>query len=92
MGTLPTTGGNAFLRGRDVNFQKIKSYDIFDATMRINVNENMTFTLAVQNLLDKLPPLVGTGVSGATYNGGNTYPSTYDSVGRRYAVGVRLRF
>ena len=92
VGTLPTTGGNAFLRGRDVNFQRIKSYNIFDATMRFNVNENMTFTLAVQNLLDKIPPLTGTGVSGSTFNGGNTYPSTYDSVGRRYAVGARLRF
>ena len=92
VGALPSTGGNAFLRGRDVNFQKIKSYDIFDATMRFNVNETITFTIAVQNLLDKLPPLTGTGVSGSTFNGGNTYPSTYDSVGRRYAVGARLRF
>ena len=91
-GTLPATGGNAFLNGRDVNFQRIKSYNIFDATMRFNVNENITFTLSAQNLLDKNPPLVGTGVSGSTFNGGNTYPSTYDSVGRRYAVGARLRF
>ena len=92
VGALPSTGGNDFLRGREVNFQKIKSYDMVDAPMRFNVNETITFTLAVQNLLDKLPPLTGTGVSGSTFNGGNTYPSTYDSVGRRYAVGVRLRF
>lgn len=92
VGTLPATGGNAFLRGRDVNFQKIKSYDYFDLTARFNVSDNFTFTFAVQNLLDKGPPLTGTGVSGSTFNGGNTYPSSYDTLGRRYAVGARVRF
>ncbi|HUQ13429.1 MAG TPA: TonB-dependent receptor, partial [Novosphingobium sp.] len=92
VGTLPATGANDFLQGRDVNFQRQKAYDIFDLTARVNVNDNFTFTFAVQNLLDKLPPLVGTGVSGSTYNGGNVYPSTYDSLGRRYAVGARIRF
>jgi len=60
--------------------------------MRFNVSDNFTFTFAVQNLLDKLPPLVGTGVSGSTFNGGNTYPSTYDTLGRRYAVSAKVQF
>jgi len=92
VGTLPTTGANDFLEGREVDFQHIPSYDIFDLTMRFNVSDNLTFTAIVQNLFDKLPPLVGTGVSGSTFNGGNTYPSTYDSIGRRYGVSARLRF
>jgi len=26
------------------------------------------------------------------YNSGNTYPSSYDALGRRFAVGARLHF
>ena len=91
-GTLPTTGGNAFLRGRTVDFQHIPSFDYFDLTLRFNVSENFTFTATALNLLNKQPPLVGTDISGSTFNGGNTYPSTYDTLGRRYAVSARVRF
>ena len=92
VGTLPTTGGNAFLRGRQVNFEKIKSFNYFDLSARFNVSDNFTFTLTVQNLLDKMAPIVGTGVGSTAFVGGNTYPSTYDTLGRRYGAAVRLRF
>ena len=90
-GTLPATGGGA-LSGRTVNFGKIPAFDFFDATLRFNVSENFTFTLTVQNLLDKQPPVIGSSIGSTTYNSGNTYPSTYDALGRRYAAAVRLRF
>ena len=90
-GTLPATGGGA-LSGRTVNFGKIPAYDFFDATLRFNVSENFTFTLTVQNLLDKQPPIIGSSIGATTYNSGNTYPSTYDTLGRRYGAAVRLRF
>ena len=91
-GTLPTTGGNSALRGRTVDFQHIPSFNYFDLTARFNVSENFTFTATVLNLLDKKPPLVGTDISAASFNAGNTYPSTYDTLGRRYAVSARVRF
>ena len=90
-GTLPATGGGA-LSGKTVDFQHLPSADYFDLTMRFNVSDNFTFTFAVQNLLDKQPPLTGTGVGGSTFNSGNVYPSTYDALGRRYAVSARVRF
>jgi hypothetical protein len=46
----------------------------------------------VQNLLDKDPPDVGNTIGTTTFNSGNTYPSVYDPLGRRYTVGVNLRF
>ena len=47
---------------------------------------------SVFNLFDKKPPVVGGTVGSTSYNGGNTYPSSYDALGRRYAVSARLKF
>jgi outer membrane receptor protein involved in Fe transport len=54
--------------------------------------DNFDLTLTVQNLLDKSPPIVGSTVGSTSFNSGNTYPSTYDALGRRLAVGARLKF
>jgi len=78
--------------GRTVNFGKIESFDYFDLSTRFEVNENFALTMTVQNLLDKNPPLLGNNAGTTTYNSGNTFPSTYDSLGRRYAVTARLSF
>jgi outer membrane receptor protein involved in Fe transport len=78
--------------GRTANFGKIKAYDYFDLSTRINVTENVTITATVQNLLDKDPPLTGNNAGSTSYNSGNTFPSTYDALGRRYAVTAKLRF
>ena len=44
------------------------------------------------NLFDKEPPIVGSTIGIDLFNSGNTYPSTYDALGRRFAVGARLKF
>jgi len=90
-GTLPTRDGFA-LSGQKVNMGKIAAYDYFDLTLRFNVTDNVTLTAAVQNLFDKAPPLVGSSIGTTTYNSGNTFPSTYDALGRRFAASVRLKF
>ena len=76
----------------DPRFRKIKAAHYFDLTGRFNVSENLTFTLTVQNLLDKKPPIVGNTIGSTTYNSGNTFPSSYDALGRRYAVSAKLKF
>jgi len=73
-------------------FRKIKAKHYFDLTARFNVSENLVFTATVQNLLDQKPPIVGNSLGSTTYNSGNTYPSTYDALGRRYAVSAKLKF
>ncbi len=85
-----TAAGNQFV-GATVDFQHIKAANYFDLTTRVAVNDNLSLTVTVQNLLDKQPPLTGSGL-GLTYNSGNTYPSTYDALGRRFAVAARLKF
>ena len=89
-GTLGAGLGN--LTGRNVNFNRIKAFHYFDLSARLGVTENFTLIALVQNLLDKDPPLVGNTIGTTTFNSGNTFPSTYDSGGRRFTVTGRVRF
>ena len=89
-GTIPASVLG--LGGQTLNFGKIKAYDYFDLSARINASENLTFTVSAQNLLDKDPPVTGNNAGSTSYNSGNTFPSTYDALGRRYAVTAKLRF
>ena len=58
----------------------------------MSLTDNVTMTLTVQNLMNKKPPIVGNTIGNTSYNSGNTYPSTYDALGRRYAVSAKLKF
>ncbi|MFM5954896.1 MAG: TonB-dependent receptor, partial [Novosphingobium sp.] len=73
-------------------FRTIPSASYFDFTLRFNVSENFTFTATVQNLTNKQPKVVGNTIGATTYNSGNVYPSTYDALGRRFAVSAKLKF
>jgi outer membrane receptor protein involved in Fe transport len=74
------------------NLGTIPAYHYFDLTTRFGVTETMTLTFTAENLLNKQPPLVGAGAGSTAFNSGNTFPSTYDAVGRRVTANVRLRF
>ncbi len=87
VGDVVTDAGTFF-----VNAASIPSADYFDLTLRFNVSDNLTFTGTVQNLLDKQPPVVGSSIGSVAFNSGNTYPSTYDALGRRFAVTARVKF
>ena len=73
-------------------FSVIPAYNLFDLGLAVNVTENLRLNLAVSNLFDEEPPIVGSQVGTTAFNAGNTYPSSYDVFGRRYNVGVNLRF
>ncbi len=85
-GPVPSEGGRVF------DFNRISAYHYFDFTARAAVTEMISLTFSVQNLFDRAPPLVGSTAGSTAFNSGNTYPSTYDSLGRRFAVTARLRF
>ena len=87
-GTL--TAGS--LAGQTVDFTHIPAYNWFDLSTRFSINDHLDLTFTVQNLLNKLPPIVGSTIGSTSFNSGNTFPSTYDALGRRYAVSARLRF
>ena len=90
-GTNPPIASGA-LAGQCLNFSRIKAHDLFDLAFRFGISENLDLTATVINLLDKDPPIVGSTIGSTSFNSGNTYPSTYDALGRRFAIGGRLKF
>ncbi len=84
--------GTGPVAGRQEDFNTIGSMDYFDLTTRFAIDDHLTITLAVQNLFDKEPPLVGGEAGSTTFNSGNTFPSTYDALGRRFVASARIRF
>ena len=62
----------------------------FDLSIRSNVSENFTLTMSIENLLDRDPPETSSFIGTSSFNSGNTYPSTYDTLGRRYTATARL--
>ncbi|WP_338447466.1 TonB-dependent receptor [Pelagerythrobacter marensis] len=74
------------------DYLEIPSAHYFDLNVRADVNDNMDLTFGVFNLFDKDPPNVSSYIGTTAQNSGNTYPSTYDVLGRRFSVTARLRF
>ncbi len=96
--TVPTTdAADAIANGGegcliDSAFRTINAYSNFDLTTRFEVTKNLDITMSMFNMFDKKPPVVGGTVGTTSQNGGNTYPSSYDALGRRFAVSAALKF
>ena len=73
-------------------FRSIGAQHYFDLSGHFEATDNFELTLTVMNLFANKPPIVGNTVGSTSFNSGNTYPSTYDALGRRYAIGARLKF
>ncbi|HEV2078392.1 MAG TPA: TonB-dependent receptor, partial [Allosphingosinicella sp.] len=71
------------------NFPNARIDDIhyFDLTFGFDVNDNFTLTTGVNNLFDKKPEVLGDIQEQA-----NTFPGTFDVLGRDFFVSGRLRF
>jgi iron complex outermembrane recepter protein len=95
---LDVTNGNGpafkgtLADGRVVNFREIKAFDYFDLAARFGVTSKIDITLGVNNVFNRKPPVVGSNIGPTSYNSGNTYPSTYDSLGRSFAASAKVRF
>jgi outer membrane receptor protein involved in Fe transport len=84
--------------------QFINAYDLIDLTLRFDATETFTITAGVNNLFDTLPstPVFENGVVVNDTNSllvgddnseqANTFPSTFDVLGRDFFVGVQFRF
>lgn len=78
--------------GIDPDFLEIDSASYLDLSIRTEVNDVLGLTFTVQNLLDRDPPNVSSFIGSTNQNSGNTYPSTYDPIGRFFSITGRLRF
>jgi iron complex outermembrane receptor protein len=79
--------------------EKIGAQSYFDLALTAKVGRHFSWQLGVNNILDKQPPLTHSGSSGfgqgncaSVICNGNTYPGTYDALGRYIYTGVTLDF
>lgn len=66
----------------------IEGFNYFDYTAQLEVSENLDVTLGIQNLFDEEPPILGSTVNEQA----NTFPATYETLGRQLFLGASLRF
>lgn len=72
----------------DVVFRDhLGAYTTFDLSVGMDINENFRATFGINNLGDRKPPII----SDANNQQANTFPSTFDTLGRRFFVGVNLK-
>ena len=49
-------------------------------------------SLGITNVTDEDPPIVGNEHGSTSFNSGNTYPGTYDTLGQVFTVGLNVKF
>ncbi len=74
------------------NYRAIDAYNYFDLNIGFNITDDVRLSMLVENLFDKAAPEVGNTIGSTAFNSGNTYPSMYDAIGRRFTMSARLRF
>ncbi len=70
----------------------ISSYSYFDLSASFTFNENWKVRMGIDNMFDKEPPIVGNDYGGTLENSGNTFPATYDPLGRAFFLGLNVNF
>lgn len=66
---------------------RIGSVNYFDLTTAFQTTDNLQLTLGVNNIFNQKPETLG-----SLQEQANTYPGTYDVLGRDFFVGARLTF
>lgn len=70
----------------------IPDYNYLDIAASWQITDWAKLRLSVTNITDEEAPFVQTETGSTNYNSGNTYPSTYDVLGRVFTVGVTTKF
>lgn len=71
---------------------KLKAMNYFDLAATYSPVEFLSLSLGVNNVFDKDPPLASSTLLASTYGNGNTYPGTYDTMGRYVFMGAQVKF
>ena len=73
-------------------FQSIPSYDYIDLYASYRFADKYLLSFGAMNVTDKDPPVVGNEAGSTDFNSGNTFPGTYDTLGRMYTLQVNVSF
>lgn len=86
--SIEEPGGTNFLPA----FAEIRKYNYIDLNAAWQASKAVRLSLAINNVRDNPPPSVGNTIGSTSHNSGNTFPQTYDTIGRYYNVGMNVRF
>ena len=91
---IDSSSSNPLLNGAfDVVTAEMGKRDYFDISGSVNLTKKITLRAGVNNLFDKDPPIGdSTGVIGAPFGNGNTYPQVYDALGRKIFASITVQF
>ena len=67
--------------------EEVEAIDYFDLSVAFEVSDEFTLTMGVNNILDTQPQLIGTNAQQS-----NTWPNTYDVLGRDFFISTNFRF
>ena len=70
----------------------IKAVNYMDLNASWQMLKFLKVSATINNAFNRQPPLVGTGVGPSASNYGNTFPSVYDVIGRRYTLSATATF
>ena len=71
---------------------EIPAQSYFDLTLTARISDKYNFRVGANNIFDRSPPLVGGDVAGPPTGNGNTFPQTYDAMGRFVFAGFTVDF
>ncbi len=70
----------------------IPAYDYFDLSGTWSISDGVELRAGMSNIFDKKPPLIDNNAAPAADVNGNTFPNTYDALGRIIFVGGTVKF
>ncbi|MFQ6006010.1 MAG: hypothetical protein ACE5OQ_10950 [Woeseia sp.] len=73
-------------------FRNVDAFDYVDLTFGYSYRDWGRVALQVYNVADEDPPILGNNTGSISFNSGNTFPRLYDTLGRTYAVNVKVKF
>ncbi|MPT48199.1 MAG: TonB-dependent receptor [Sphingobium sp.] len=90
--SLSSLSGNPLLGAdKTVVNRKIDAYNYIDLSLTQVVDKRLTIRAGVNNMFDKDPPVLDSGLL-QTFGNGNTYPGVYDALGRTIFLGATVNF
>ena len=89
-----TLSGDPDLSGATLNTDReLASRDYLDLAFSWVIDKSLTVRGGVNNVLDKDPPIISSVFAGpAIFGNGNTFPGTYDTLGRTIFIGLTAKW
>jgi iron complex outermembrane recepter protein len=73
-------------------FRSIPAFDYIDLYASYRIADKYLLSFGAMNVTDEDPPVVGNEAGTTDFNSGNTFPGTYETLGRTYTLQLNVSF